>query len=367
MAGRGIIDEVHTDYLLSQGHLAQRGRRSAKPAERYTSILGGHGDLLYEQAGDVKSFIESNKIRPLLSLTEQRFPLFKDVPTAKELGYDIWTPQIRWIFMRAGTDPARVQVLAKALEKMAASDEYKAYLKGSGRRRTASCRRKRRARVHPEDAGQRPQGGHGRQEGAGRTLRRAWRRLVLRGYHRTIPEWHFLYRLVTIMNRTTVLPDPESALLAALGERLRLARRRRRKTAQEVAMQAGITRVTLRRVEAGEPAVTMATYVKVLATLGLAQDLVLVARDDTLGRRLQDEQLQRPLGVKPPAVIRLADYPLLREIAWSTDPQAELSPTEAFAIYERNWRHLDRDAMGAKERKLLARLTATVGNGVLLV
>ncbi len=63
------------------------------------------------------------------------------------------------------------------------------------------------------------------------------------------------------MNRTTILPDPESALLAALGERLRLARRRRRKTAQEVAMQAGITRVTLRRVEAGEPAVTMATYV----------------------------------------------------------------------------------------------------------
>ena len=124
--------------------------------------------------------------------------------------------------------------------------------------------------------------------------------------------------------------------------------------------------MTLRRVEAGEPAVTMATYVKVLATLGLAQDLVLVARD-TLGRRLQDEQLQRPVGVKPPAVIRLADYPLLREIAWSTDPKTELSPTEAFAIYERNWRHLDRDAMGAKERKLLERLTATVGNGVLLV
>ncbi|MFZ4756935.1 MAG: tripartite tricarboxylate transporter substrate binding protein [Burkholderiaceae bacterium] len=129
MAGRGIIDEVHTDYLLSKG-ISLNVIPVAKPAERYTSILGGHGDLLYEQAGDVKSFIESNKIRPLLSLTEQRFPLFKDVPTSKELGYDIWTPQIRWIFMRAGTDPARVQVIADALAKMAASDEYKAYLKG---------------------------------------------------------------------------------------------------------------------------------------------------------------------------------------------------------------------------------------------
>ena len=56
--------------------------------------------------------------------------MFKDVPTAKELGYSIWTPQIRWIFTRAGTDPAHVQVLASALEKMAGSDEYKAYLRG---------------------------------------------------------------------------------------------------------------------------------------------------------------------------------------------------------------------------------------------
>lgn len=170
-----------------------------------------------------------------------------------------------------------------------------------------------------------------------------------------------------MITKTATLPDAESALLAALGERLRLARRRRRKTAHEISVQAGITRVTLRRAEAGEPAVTMGTYLKVLAALGLAQDLVLVARDDVVGRRLQDEQLRRPAGLKPPAAIRLADYPLLREIAWSTDPEAELSPTEAFAIYERNWRHLDHEAMGSKERKLLERLTATVGKGVLLV
>lgn len=167
--------------------------------------------------------------------------------------------------------------------------------------------------------------------------------------------------------RTNILPDPESALLAGLGERLRLARRRRRKTAHEVASQAGITRVTLRRAEAGEPSVTMCTYVKVLAVLGLAQDLVLVARDDIPGRRLQDEQLQRPARAKPQTTIRLADYPLLREIAWSTDLRAELSPTEAFSIYERNWRHLDRERMDANERELLEHLISTVGKGVLLV
>ncbi len=84
--------------------------------------------------------------------------------------------------------------------------------------------------------------------------------------------------------RITTLPEVESALLAARGERLRLARRRRRKTAHDVAIQAVISRVTLRRAEEGEPAVTMATYVKVLAALGLAQDLVPVARNDVAGR-----------------------------------------------------------------------------------
>ena len=127
-AGRGIIDEVHVDYLAARG-IELNPVAVPKPAERYTSILGGHGDLLYEQAGDMKSFLETRKVRPILSLTEERFALFKDVPTAKELGYAIWTPQIRWIFARAGTDRARLQVLADALEKMARAEEYRVYLR----------------------------------------------------------------------------------------------------------------------------------------------------------------------------------------------------------------------------------------------
>lgn len=161
----------------------------------------------------------------------------------------------------------------------------------------------------------------------------------------------------------------EATVLAALGERLRLARRRRKKTAQQVAVEAGITRVTLRRVEAGEPGVLMGTYLRVLATLGLAQDLILVARDDMLGRRLQDEELTRNAAPKTARAqrIRLADYPMLREVAWSTDHEAEITPREAFALYERNWRHIDREAMSRPERDLLERLTKTGGKGVLLV
>ena len=175
--------------------------------------------------------------------------------------------------------------------------------------------------------------------------------------------------------KPTPLPDTQARLLAECGERLRKARLRRRLSAEAAAAGAGITRMTLHRAERGEPAITMGTFVKLMGVLGLAGDVALLARDDRAGRLLQDEQLPRRRSAtrtrrRPArhARIRLGDYAQLRQIAWQLDPGVvELGPEEAFALYERNWRHVDRDAMDAAERALLADLTATVGKGVLLV
>ena len=79
--------------------------------------------------------------------------------------------------------------------------------------------------------------------------------------------------------------------LEALGNRLRLARLRRRFTAATVAERAGITRSTLYRAEKGDAGVALGTYVSVLRVLGLHGDLDAVARDDDLGRKLQDLEL----------------------------------------------------------------------------
>lgn len=76
-----------------------------------------------------------------------------------------------------------------------------------------------------------------------------------------------------------------------LGNRLRLARLRRRFSAATVAERAGITRSTLYRAEKGDPGVALGTYVSVLRVLGLHSDLDKVARDDDLGRKLQDLEL----------------------------------------------------------------------------
>lgn len=86
----------------------------------------------------------------------------------------------------------------------------------------------------------------------------------------------------------------ESKLLAEFGERLRLARLRRRLTASAVATRCGISRPTLVKAERGDPSVTLGTYLRVLSVYGLEGDLAAVAGDDALGHRLQDLALPAP-------------------------------------------------------------------------
>ncbi len=84
----------------------------------------------------------------------------------------------------------------------------------------------------------------------------------------------------------------EQRLLSELGERLRLARKRRKLSNAVVAQRAGVSRTTVYKVEAGDPGATLGAYVRVLAVLGLEGDLHLLAADDRIGRKLQDLALE---------------------------------------------------------------------------
>ncbi len=94
------------------------------------------------------------------------------------------------------------------------------------------------------------------------------------------------------MPRKSAAPHPAiGRLLGELGENIRLARLRRGFSMELVAERAGMSRPTLRAVEHGEPGVTLGSLANVLHSLGLHENLTLVARDDELGRKLQDAQL----------------------------------------------------------------------------
>ena len=128
VTGFGSPDEITVNFFIARG-LKLISVPFANPGERYTAVLGGHADLLYEQIGDVRSFVDSKQIQPVIVFSDKRFSVFPDVPASKELGYDITLPQRRAVIMKAGTDPQKVKVIADALAKVAASPEYKAYLK----------------------------------------------------------------------------------------------------------------------------------------------------------------------------------------------------------------------------------------------
>lgn len=94
------------------------------------------------------------------------------------------------------------------------------------------------------------------------------------------------------MTRSFHSPFPSiTKQLTALGERLRDARLRRELTTVLFAERLGVSRDTLNRLEKGDPNIAIGTYMKALRVLGLDQDIDQVARDDVVGRKLQDRAL----------------------------------------------------------------------------
>ena len=95
------------------------------------------------------------------------------------------------------------------------------------------------------------------------------------------------------MGRKSVILMPQTIeVLETLGEQIKMARLRRKISAKLTAERAGISRATLWAVEKGSPSVSIGIYAAVLHSLnGMEKELLLVAKDDELGRKLQDLDL----------------------------------------------------------------------------
>ncbi len=88
--------------------------------------------------------------------------------------------------------------------------------------------------------------------------------------------------------RSAVVFPKNQKFLAQLGENIKLARLRRHYTQTLISERTGLSRLTIRKIEAGDSKVSLGHYVAVLGVLGLVEDLAKVASDDALGRKLQD-------------------------------------------------------------------------------
>lgn len=95
----------------------------------------------------------------------------------------------------------------------------------------------------------------------------------------------------TMSTKKQILFPKHQKILDQLGENIKLARKRRKLTAVQVAERADIARTTLYQIEKGSPKVALGAYFNVLKTLGLQNDFLKLAADDELGRKLQDLEL----------------------------------------------------------------------------
>lgn len=118
---------------------------------------------------------------------------------------------------------------------------------------------------------------------------------------------------------------------------------------------AGISRVTWHRIEGAEPSVTVGAYVGALEALGLSLEATPMVKPDQ--KALAPVLPEYPIDVDAvPAAIPIQQYPQLRQLAWHVKDDFELTPEEAFGLYDRYSRHLNMDQMAPHERSLLRAL-----------
>lgn len=154
------------------------------------------------------------------------------------------------------------------------------------------------------------------------------------------------------------LTNKQAKILRDLGQQIRDRRKELGISSVATAEAAELSRVTLYRIEKGEPSVAIGAYLSVVSALGLSIDLV----------NSQDKKsAKNNVSPKLPKEIILANYKQLKRLAWQLKQTKTVTPQEALDIYERNWRHIDLDAMDSRERDLIDKLLAFFGRRKLLV
>jgi tripartite-type tricarboxylate transporter receptor subunit TctC len=128
ITGFGSDDDLTVNFFAKKG-LRLSSVPLPKPGERYTAVLGGHAEVLYEQIGDVRSFVDGKQLKPVIFFSEKRDATFPDVPTSVELGHDVTQPQFRSIVAKGRTNSKILKTLSDALADAVRDPEYVAFLK----------------------------------------------------------------------------------------------------------------------------------------------------------------------------------------------------------------------------------------------
>mgnify|MGYP000974079703 CR=1 FL=1 len=128
VTGFNSPDDVTVKYLKHLG-INLQSIPFPEPGLRYSSVIGGQSDLVYEQAGDVRAFLDGKQMRPVIFFSEKKVSGFDDVAVSGERGYKIVLPQFRVVIAHKDTKPEMVSTLAGALDRVSKTQAFSDYLK----------------------------------------------------------------------------------------------------------------------------------------------------------------------------------------------------------------------------------------------
>jgi tripartite-type tricarboxylate transporter receptor subunit TctC len=127
--GEGIAsNEVLANVGLANAGIKTKYINYDGGTELMTSVMRGETDLGGSELSQVLSLVDSGRLRILASASDKRWPGFPDLPTLKELGYDIDLPMLRGVAIKKGSDPAIRKTLEDAFTKGADSEPWKNFM-----------------------------------------------------------------------------------------------------------------------------------------------------------------------------------------------------------------------------------------------
>jgi tripartite-type tricarboxylate transporter receptor subunit TctC len=127
----GSMERVQVNALEEAAGFKVNQISFDKPAQRYAALIGGHVDVLFEQPGDVRQFLEAKKMKPILTVLHERPQLFADVPSLDDVGLsDVPILQrIRLFWLRGSVPQERQEYLQKACKIAFDSKAYQEFNK----------------------------------------------------------------------------------------------------------------------------------------------------------------------------------------------------------------------------------------------
>lgn len=127
--GAGGVDDIVLAALEQSQGTEFRRVPYAVPSERYAAMLGGSADLMYEQLGDVREYIESGDFVPVMIFSKEPVEGYEDVPLATDLGVpeEVILPQFRGFVASADASDGVVDQLSEACAAVAEDPEFQEF------------------------------------------------------------------------------------------------------------------------------------------------------------------------------------------------------------------------------------------------